>query len=150
MKAWSNLPNAHYIDQVIESVKENPEIWIAAWVASIDMASKEAWNAALNAAWTAALNAGSNAAWNSARFAVSSVALDAVWDATRNAARSAIAALIAWDDSIKYLDMPSDRLRVWVILSEYPAAVLLLPAVIAFENIAKKEKQELTQCLNSV
>jgi hypothetical protein len=46
--------------------------------------------------------------------------------------------------------MPSDKLRVWAILSEDPAAVLLLPAVIAFEKIAKKEKQELTQCLNSV
>jgi hypothetical protein len=140
MKAWSHLPNAHYIDQVIESVKENPEIWIAAWVASIDMASKEAWNAALNAAWTAALNAARKEAWNAARFA----AMDAAMDAARNAARSAIAALIAWDDSIKYLDMPSDRLRVWVILSEYPAAILMLPAVIAFEKIAKKEKQLLT------
>jgi hypothetical protein len=40
--------------------------------------------------------------------------------------------------------MPSDKLRVWSILSEDPAAVLLLPAIIAFESIAKKKKQELT------
>jgi hypothetical protein len=72
------------------------------------------------------------------------VAFDAVQDAALYAARSAIAALIAYDDSSKYLDMPSDHLRIWAILSEDPAAVLLIPAVIALENITKKEKQELT------
>ena len=122
MNAWSHLPNAHHIDRVLESVKSHPEIWDAAW------------SAARDAAW--------NAAW--------SAAFDAVQDAALYAARSAIAALIAYDDSSKYLDMPGDRLRIWAILSEDPAAVLLLPAVIAFEKIAKKEKQELTQCLNSV
>jgi hypothetical protein len=51
----------------------------------------------------------------------------------------ATAALIAFDDASKYLDMPSDKLRVWAILSEEPAAVLLLPAVIAFERINELE-----------
>jgi len=35
--------------------------------------------------------------------------------------------------------MSSDQLKVWAILSENPAAVLLLPAVIAFEKIAELE-----------
>jgi hypothetical protein len=51
----------------------------------------------------------------------------------------AVKALIAYDDASKYLDMPSDKLRVWAILSETPAAVLLLPAVIAFERINESE-----------
>ena len=115
MNAWSHLPNACHIDRVIESAKSHPEIWGAAWGA--------AWHAdrgaALDASRVAALDAARNAAWN--------------------ASRNAIAALIAYDDASKYLDMPSDHLRVWAILSEIPAAVLLLPAVIAFERIRELE-----------
>jgi hypothetical protein len=48
-------------------------------------------------------------------------------------------ALVAYDDCAQYLDMSSDQLKVWAILSENPAAVLLLPAVIAFEKIAELE-----------
>jgi hypothetical protein len=51
----------------------------------------------------------------------------------------ATAALIAYDDASKYLDMSVDQLRVWAILSEEPAAILLLPAVIAFERIRELE-----------
>jgi hypothetical protein len=60
-----------------------------------------------------------------------------VWSAA--AARGATAALIAYDDASKYLEMPSDHLRIWAILSEDPAAILLLPAVIAFERISELE-----------
>jgi hypothetical protein len=49
-------------------------------------------------------------------------------------------ALIAWDTSAKYLDMSSDQLTVWMHLSEDPAAVLMLPAVIAFEKINEMEE----------
>jgi len=35
--------------------------------------------------------------------------------------------------------MTSDQLRVWAILSEKPAAILLLPAVTAFEKISELE-----------
>jgi hypothetical protein len=51
----------------------------------------------------------------------------------------ATAALITYDDASKYLDMPIDELRVWAILSETPAAILLIPAVIAFERINELE-----------
>ena len=75
--------------------------------------------------------------------AVRTAAWDAAWDAVRDrayaAAWGAVAALIAYDDCAHYLDMPSDRLRVWAILSENPAAVLLLPAVITFEKINELE-----------
>ena len=125
MNAWSYLPNAHHIDRVLESVKSHPEIWDAAW----------------------------NAAWGAARYAAVSAARDAAMAAARHAdwyeirvrytvtrtAKDATAALIAYDDASKYLDMPSDHLRIWAILSEDPAAVLLLPAVIAFERINELE-----------
>jgi hypothetical protein len=137
MSAWSHLPNAHHIDRVIESVKSHPEIWDAiwdeAWVG--DSSRVVAWNAiwlaAREAIWLAARDASYDAALGAAR----GVARDGAWDAARDAA----IALIAYDDASKYLDMPSDQLRIWAILSEDPAAVLLLPAVVAFERINELE-----------
>jgi hypothetical protein len=35
--------------------------------------------------------------------------------------------------------MPSEKLKSWALLSEEPAAVLLLPAVIAYEKISELE-----------
>jgi len=148
MNAWSHLPNAHHIDRVLESLKSHPEIWGEAWVAFKDatrLAARDAArDAARLAAFDAALDAARDVARDAALDAARDVAFDAVQDAALYAARSAIAALIAYDDSSKYLDMPCDKLRVWAILSEDPAAVLLIPAVIALENITKKEKQLLT------
>ena len=139
MSAWSHLPNARYIDRVLESVKSHPEIWEAAW----NGARLAAWNGARLAAWNAARLAASDAAWVAASDAASDAARlaasDAAWVAASDAAWGPIAALIAFDDAGKYLDMPSDKLRVWAILSEDPAAVLLIPAVIAFERINELE-----------
>jgi hypothetical protein len=125
MNAWNHLPNAHHIDRVIKSSKSHPEIWDAAWDARL-----AAWDASL-----AAQGAARGTAWNAARGA----ARDAAWGAAGDAAWGAIIALIAYDDASKYLEMASDQLRVWAILSEEPAAILLLPAVIAFERINELE-----------
>ena len=135
MSAWSHLPNAHHIDRVLESLKSHPEIWDAAWNAVWSAARDAAWNAAWSAAWSAASDAAWSAAWGAARDA----ARDAATDAAQSAALYAIAALIAYDDGSKYLEIPSDHLRVWALLSEVPAAVLLLPAVVAFERINELE-----------
>jgi hypothetical protein len=143
MNAWSHLPNAHHIDRVLESLKSHPEIWGEAWVAFKDAtrlaARDEARLAASDAALGAASDAALGAASDAALGAVRDVVRDAALYAALYAARSAITALIAYDDSSKYLDMPSDKLRVWAILSEDPAAVLLIPAVIVFEQIRELE-----------
>ena len=120
---WSHLPNAGHIDRVLASVKAHPEAW--------NEARLEAWYAAWYAAGYAAGYAARDAAWDQARDAASSEAWRAV--------RDAIIALIAWDDCARYLDMSSDQLKVWAILSEKPACILLLPAVIVFEKIAELE-----------
>jgi hypothetical protein len=135
MSVWSHLPNAYHIDRVLKSVKSHPEIWDTAVDTAGDTAlhaSKvAAWNtacgAALDASRIAALDASKVAAWNTA------------WGTAKLATMDATAALIAYDDASKYLDIPSDKLRVLAILSETPAAVLLLPAVIAFERINELE-----------
>ena len=123
MNAWSHLPNAVHIDRVLESSKSHPEVWDAAYDAACDAA----YDAACDAAYDADQDAARDAAWYAA------------CDAARNWAPDTILALVAYDDAAKYLDMPSDQLRVWGILSEDPAAVLLLPAVIAYEKINELE-----------
>jgi hypothetical protein len=128
MSEWSDLPNAVHIDRVLASLKKHPEIWgaarDAAWDAAYgaarDAVRGAAWNAARNAAWNAARNAGRSVPWHSAR--------------------GAILALIAYDDCDQYLNMTSEELKVWAILSEHPAAVLLLSAVVAFERIRELEQ----------
>ena len=143
MSEWSVLPNAVHIDRVLESVKTHPEIWDAAWNAAWDAA----WDAAWGAAWDAARLAARDAARDAARYAARNAAgdaarnaaSDAAWYAARDAAWYAILALIAWDDSAEFLDMTSDELEVWARLSSNPGAILLLPAVRAFEKIRKLE-----------
>ena len=73
------------------------------------------------AAWDAAWDAARGAAWDAAR--------GAAW----GAARGAIAALIAWDDCAYLLDSDVEAVRIYAALG-VNAAILLLPAVIAFET----------------
>jgi geranylgeranyl pyrophosphate synthase len=90
---------------------------------------------AYDSAYTAAYTAARNAAYTAARNAALGAARDAAWDAARNA----VLAFIAYDDAANYLAMPSDQLKAWAILSENPAAILLLPVVIAYERISEWE-----------
>ena len=147
---WSHLPNAAHIDRVITSLKSHPDIWNAAYDEACDAAfdvSRVAASAAAHGAVSSARGAARGPAWvaasaaahgavSSARGAVWDAARAAVWDAARGAAWGAILALIAYDDAVKYLNMTSDQLKMWAILSEGPA-VLLLPAVIAYEKISE-------------
>ena len=129
MSAWSDLPNAYHIDRVLASLKEHTRVWRVTRNASVERARVAAYNAAYDAgrieAWTAALNAPE---WASTSHV-------AAWDA----GSGSLLALVAYDDCDQYLSMTSKQLRTWAILTEQPAAMLLLPAVIAFERIKKLE-----------
>ena len=142
---WSHLPNATHIDRVLESIKAHPDIWCAAYdTVRIAITAR-------GAAWSTAVMAGGRAGadtWREAYDVVHDVVYAVAWHVVRNmtkymslkdVSRGAILALIMYDDSAKYLDMPSDQLKSWAILSEDPAAVLLLPAVIAYEKISELE-----------
>ena len=131
MNAWSNLPNAAHIDRVIASVNKYPEIWAEAWNAVRGATLDAAWDAA----WCAAHNAARDEDWDAVQDAID----DTDRGAASHAACDATLALIAYDDSAKYLSMTSEELKVWAYLSEHPAAILLLPAVIAFERIKELE-----------
>jgi hypothetical protein len=151
MSEWSHLSNAVHIDRVLASLTEHPEIWGAAWSAArsaaYGAARDKAYGAARSAAYGAARDEAYGAAWSAARDAVRgaawNAAQDAAWNAAQGvsyyAAQSAILALIAYDDCDQYLNMSSEELKVWAYLSEHPAAILLLPAVVAFEQIRELE-----------
>jgi hypothetical protein len=70
------------------------------------------------------------AAWAAARDAVQ-VAVN--WVSVREAVREAVMALIAWDHAGSYLDMTPREIRMCSALG-VPAAILLEPAVLAFNN----------------
>ena len=129
--AWSHLPNADHIDWVFNSVKENPELWDAAYEA----AKSAAWDAARSAAWAAVRAAARYAAWDAAWNAAVDAARDAAWAAAREAAWHSIIVLIAYDDCDQFLKMSYEQLQVWAALSEDPRAVLLLPMIYVKERL---------------
>jgi hypothetical protein len=137
MSAWSHLPNVAHIDRVLASVKAHSEVWSDAFtVGAADTVWDAAWYATLDVAWDATLY---DAYYAARDVVMGDAARDVDSHAAWNAARGAILALVAYDDCAKYLSIPSDQLRVWTILSENPAATLLIPAVIAFERISELE-----------
>jgi hypothetical protein len=139
MSAWSHLPNAAHIDRVIASLKGHQEIWVASWRASHDAVGDAAWCAAHYAARDEAYDAAWDAAYDAAQDAVCDMTPYAARSAAFDAAYDAILALFAYDDCDQYLNMPSEELQAWTLMTEHSAAVLLLPAVIAFERIKKLE-----------
>ena len=126
--AWDHLPNAKHIDRIIQSLKDDPGAW--AWAAAWDAAGHAVMDAASDAAWDTARYAGRDAARASAWAA----AVDAAGDAARHAAVDAVMALIAWDDCAYLLDTDPDKVRVLALLCQ-PAAILLLPAAIVFDQV---------------
>ena len=114
MNAWSQLPNAALIDWVLQSVKDNPELWDAAWDLDRDARS-------VARAWEKAWMATENADRIAARDAVEEASIlgKTAWDA--------LAALVAYDDCDGYLQMTYEQLHAWALLSETPQSVLLLP-----------------------
>ncbi len=117
--AWSHLPNAVHIDRILASAKAHPEVWEAAGYS------------ARAAAWEAAWDAADDAARAAARYLAGVAVGDAAYEA--------VLTLVAWDNSAKFLDMTTDELEMWWVLSEDPACTLLLSAVRAFEQIEQLE-----------
>jgi hypothetical protein len=129
--AWSHLPNAVHIDRIIAAVRSHPDVWVTA---AAEISFAPAWTAAREASYAARREE----AWCSA-FSATATSTRGWTRINRVAPGGAILALIAWDHSAKFLDMTVNELKMWTILSEDPAAILLLPAVVAFAKIAELE-----------
>jgi len=132
---WSHLPNAKYIDEVLASLKSHTDIWAASCGDAAVEAQSSLRNTYRAEAWSAA--------WQESR----ALAREAAWEAVWNAdicwvmAWDALVSLIAYDHSSKYylMDDP-DKLLTWHALSDDPACVLMLPAVIARSKIQELVK----------
>jgi hypothetical protein len=128
--AWADLPNAKYIDLVIDSLKKNPAAWA--------VAKNAAWKVAMDAAKSATWNVLQDAAWDTVWDAVWDAAKDAAWYAERREARGAALALIAWDDCGYLLEEKPENVKMLALLGNQ-AAVLLYPACVALQNIKELE-----------
>lgn len=128
--AWHHLPNSALIDQVLAELGANPEVFARAYNAAYYTARGPAWRSARNLVRNLDRDLAFNLAWD--------LALYEAGGSTRAGVRDAILALIAYDDSAKYLDMSYEELRVWAEISEHPAAILILPYVWVREHLASK------------
>jgi hypothetical protein len=133
MSAWSHLPNAKHIDQVLASVRTYPEIWNTTWptVRTSELYDKFR---------TSFLKAYESEIWDTFLDSNLDSALRTVPDESFNAVYDTLLALVVYDYSSKYLTMPSEHLKTWALLSDDPPAILLVPAISAFELIDKLEE----------
>jgi hypothetical protein len=137
MSAWSHLSNAHHIDWVIESFRTYPEMWITSKTLA-DGGSAVGAGPVLGqgpAACAAMIEINLAKRDTILRVAWAEIRGPVGWHCSAWSSQSAILALIAYDDCAHLLDMPNDRLKAWALLTEQPAAWLLLPAAIACEQI---------------
>jgi hypothetical protein len=140
MSEWKDLPNAKHIDRVLASVKTHPEVWGAFRVVShelstiFDSVRDKAWHAIRAKEWSAAWNAVQNTVLDATREQSNFLLSHA-----RVSAWFVLTALVAYDDCEWMLGISSEKLRVWSELTQNPAAILLLPAVVVFEEIEEKE-----------
>jgi len=125
MAAWDHLPNAVHIDRIVTSFRNNSEQWTGAWGACQLVEHHAAWNQVRRDLMSAG--------WNESRNKALSEDVAPVW----GTAWDAILALVAYDDSAKYLDLPIDQLKMLYALTEHPACILLQTAVMVFA----KEKE---------
>jgi hypothetical protein len=108
MKAWSHLPNAAHIDQVLVDLNNHPSIFV-------DVIWNESRNSARDAIRDAIRGAARHAEWNSLWPVTGRAGGRAGGSAARpwSAARYAIAAFIAYDNAGEYMTMPPDQALVW-------------------------------------
>ena len=77
---------------------------------------------------------GRGRAWDVARHAAHFAGRDSAWGAVWGEDCDPALALVAFDDSAKYLEYTFEELEVWAALSEDPGAVMLLPAIVAMNT----------------
>lgn len=128
--AWSHLPNAALIDEVLASLKTSPDRWATA---------RDAVRGAVRgAAWDAAWDAARSAAWGAIRGTTWSFIWDALQSAAEGTARSAawnaLLALIAYDDAGQFIKRPVSELQMLYRLHPHPMYLLLQPAAAAFKE----------------
>ena len=127
MNAWSNLPNAKHIDWVLDSLKSNIDIWSQTGIQASDQAWNQASDQARDQVWNQARDQVWNQAWDQAWDQALDQVSDQAWNQAWKQAYGVLLALITYDDCDQYLSMTFDELKTWMLISEKPQAILLLP-----------------------
>ena len=148
MTAWSHLPNAQLIDQLLTELAASPDQFGSAW-RSAPKSCRDAGDTAWDRAWREPIieTSGRRRVWRAAWHAACAThnkSQNEMTYAINEAAGNAMLALVVYDDAGQYLSMTPDQLRFWAALTESPAATLLQPYVRARELIAQLHSQEIT------
>lgn len=117
MTAWSHLPNANHIDQLLAKLNTNPTNWCDVQICA-DVRDH---------VWAAAYYLDRRSIIDKAWCSLNSEVTES------NSAWGAIAALIVWDDCAYLLDNDPEHVKVLALLG-VDAAVLLYPACIALQK----------------
>ena len=130
--AWSHLPNAHHIDWVLESVKENPKLW--------DIEFQKIWgsNESFRKDYANACEIASMICVSKIFTKIPDLKITSESLGTRFLVTKVIIALFAYNDCEKIINMPYEKLKVWAELSKNPRAIILLPMVYIKEEQIKK------------
>lgn len=132
---WGYLPNAHYIDCILSSLRSKPKMW-----KEIYMADEELWDRPrFHDAWHTADNIIRSSTryktWLEVLYGVGNEGAGTGAGYGSILARGAILALIAYDDAAQYLEWDPEKLEVISILTESPTQFLMLPAVKVFNQL---------------
>jgi hypothetical protein len=134
--AWSHLPNAAHIDQVLNDHRvHSVKFADARQHVTRDTSKDTVWWAA----WDAASDLGRNTAWDAASdIVIDSGSSNAVsWDAWFSAT-DAVLALLAYDCAGEYLDISAAQALVWGEIRCDDSYLLLKPYLIVRVAIALK------------
>ena len=112
------------VDQVVNHFNEFPDFWYQERKHEWDEAQYEAWNQCAQLNYHRKYEEVLNRVQSYSYF-------------NNRTVSGALLALVTYDDAGKYLDLSSEKLKMIIGLSEHPAAILLLHAVLAFEEAKK-------------
>ena len=128
--SWQDLPNVAHIERILADLQANPGNWSKSWRAVKSKTGMLVRTTAMYNAWDKTVEQNRNQSWHEVWDSMADAAksMDA-----RDAAEQAVWALVTWDDAGDYLDMTQAQLEM-LVKSDDPKAILLLPAVMAFEK----------------
>jgi hypothetical protein len=125
MNAWDHLPNAIHIDCILASLQADFEIWNRAYHETLVEDKAHVFIQAFAFMQPNDLDT---------FHTIQTVMRDLSWSCSAvDAAMDPILALVAYEDSAKYLELSVDQLNMLYQLNEHPACFLLRVAVRAFE-----------------
>lgn len=125
MSAWDHLPNAKHIDRILASLKADFEIWNRAYHETLVEDKARVFIQAFALIQPNDLDT---------LYTIKTAMNDLSWSYSAvEAATDALIALVAYEDSAKYLELSVDQLNMLYQLNEHPACFLLRVAVRAFE-----------------